>query len=120
MRNFVQPGNVLTLTAPGGDVKSGVGYLIGLLFVVATVDAEAGDKFEGLSEGVVDLPKAGTETFAEGDAAFWDDAAKLFHNHDGDGTFAPVAIAVMDAASADETVRVKLGPVPATPAPLSS
>jgi len=71
-RNFVQPGNVLTLTAPSGGVVSGSGYLIGALFVVALHDAPEGSQFEGQCTGVWTLPKSGSEEWAEGEAVYWD------------------------------------------------
>ena len=33
-RVFIQPGDVMTFTAPGGGVTAGVGLLIGGLFVI--------------------------------------------------------------------------------------
>lgn len=71
-RNFVQPGNVLTLTAPTGGVESGSGYLIGSLFVVAQHNAAEGDVFEGQCTGVWSLPKASDEAWAEGVEVYWD------------------------------------------------
>ena len=47
MKNFVQPGDVVELTAPSGGVVSGTVYLIGALVVVATVTAAEGAKFNG-------------------------------------------------------------------------
>jgi len=71
-RNFVQPGNVLTLTAPSGGVESGSGYLIGALFVVALHDAAEGEVFEGQCTGVWSLPKTSDEAWGEGVEVYWD------------------------------------------------
>ncbi len=76
MRNIVQPGRTITLTAPAGGVVSGTAYLIGNLFVVAVVSAAAGQPFDGLATDVVELPKNATQAMAEGAALFWDDTAK--------------------------------------------
>jgi len=70
--NFIQPGNVLTLTAPAGGVVSGAGYMIGDLFVVALHDAAEGAAFEGQCVGVWQLPKKSGEAWTEGAAIYWD------------------------------------------------
>lgn len=72
--NFVQPGNVLTLTAPAGGVVSGAGYMIGDLFVVALHDAAEGAAFEGQCVGVWQLPRKSGEAWTEGAAIYWDGA----------------------------------------------
>ena len=41
MKNYVQPGNTITLTAPY-DVASGDGLLVGSVFGVAAGDAREG------------------------------------------------------------------------------
>lgn len=50
--NHAQDGNVLTLIAPAGGVKSGGIYAIDQLVVVATADAAAGEQFSGRTGGV--------------------------------------------------------------------
>ena len=45
MKNYVQPGNVVTLIAPA-NVKSGDGVLVGSLFGVAAYDALIGAEVE--------------------------------------------------------------------------
>lgn len=56
--NFVQDGDVLTLTAPAGGVVSGGLYAIGNLVVVAIVTAAAGQPFAGRTHGVWSVPAA--------------------------------------------------------------
>ncbi|OEY66805.1 DUF2190 family protein [Marinobacter sp. X15-166B] len=70
--NFIQPGQVLTLTAPAGGVVSGGGYLVGDLFAVALHKAEAGDAFEGQLTGVWSLPKTSAQAWTEGAKIYWD------------------------------------------------
>ncbi len=70
--NFVQPGQVLTLTAPSGGVTAGSGYLIGAMFVVALHKAPAGESFEGQLTGVWSLPKTSAQAWTEGAALYWD------------------------------------------------
>jgi predicted RecA/RadA family phage recombinase len=74
MNNYLQPGNVVTLTAPAGGVTSGTGYKIGQLFVVATNDADATDPFEGMTTGVFTLPKTTGTAWTEGALLYWDDS----------------------------------------------
>jgi len=57
-KNYIQDGNVLTLTAPAGGVKSGGVYAIGALVVVAVADAAAGEEFGAHTGGVWRLPAA--------------------------------------------------------------
>jgi predicted RecA/RadA family phage recombinase len=111
--NFLQPGNVLTLTAPAGGVTSGVGYVIGSIFVIALADAIAGAPFEGQRQGTFSLPKhadvAGFD-FAEGEAVFWDDTNKRLDKTGA--TFYPVGYVADAAATADTTCELVLAGVP--------
>jgi predicted RecA/RadA family phage recombinase len=75
VKNYVQPGEVLTYTAPAGGVVSGGLYMIGAVLVVATVDAAAGEKFAAfVGRGVVEGPKDGT-AWAEGAKVSWSGTA---------------------------------------------
>ena len=56
MRNFVQPGDTITVPAPG-ILTSGQGVQIGALFGIASTDAEAGDDVALGVAGVYELPK---------------------------------------------------------------
>lgn len=76
MDNFVSDGKVITLTVPVGGVTVGVPKAIGGLVVVPTntVAYVAGTEyFEGAAEGVFDVPKIGSQAWAEGDVIFWDE-----------------------------------------------
>ncbi|WP_372425843.1 DUF2190 family protein [Salinarimonas chemoclinalis] len=75
MRNHVQPGNLITVTAPAGGVTSGAGVLVGSLFGVAATTAAAGAPVEIATTGVYDLPKAGATTFTAGAPVYWNAAA---------------------------------------------
>ncbi len=55
-KNYIQDGNVLTLTAPAGGVASGGLYAIGALVVVALHDAAEGEPFAGKPNGVWNVP----------------------------------------------------------------
>lgn len=77
MKNFIQPGEVVTLAAPY-DRLSGEGALVGALFGVATVDVLSGISAEFAVEGVFSLAKStGASTGgAQGAKAYWDNSAK--------------------------------------------
>ena len=75
MKNFIQPGDNLTVTAPVTGIASGTAILIGNLFGVAAVSAPPGGSFEISVEGDFDLPKAANVAFALGDKACWDSLA---------------------------------------------
>lgn len=53
MKNYIQPGNTITLTAPY-DVNSGDGFLVGSIFGVATGAALSGAVIEAALVGVFD------------------------------------------------------------------
>ena len=75
MKNYVQDGNVLTLTAPY-DVASGAGLLVGSIFAVATAAALSGATVEAQITGVVDLAKVSAQAWTVGALIYWDNAAK--------------------------------------------
>lgn len=106
MKNFVQPGETLDLTAPVGGVVSGTAYLIGALFVVAQHSAAAGETFAARTEGVYTLPKKGTDVVAEGVALYWDNAAKELTVTSSGNT--KVGAAVAAASGSVSSVRVRL------------
>lgn len=106
MRNYVQPGDTITLPAPAGGLASGSGALIGALFGIAAADAAAGADVELVTRGVFDLPKAAGIDFAPGDKAYWDDTAKAVTDDGEDNTLIGVAVGVSTIPAA--SVRVRL------------
>lgn len=72
MKNKINSGERLTLTAPAGGVVSGGGYQIGQLFVVAVADAAQGDPFVGEIYGTYSLPKTSAQAWTEGQLIYWD------------------------------------------------
>lgn len=109
MKNFVQEGDVLTLTAPMGDVVSGTAYKIGSLVVVATISAAAGDPFTAITRGVVSYTKPGTQAWAEGVKIYWDNSAKKFTTTSGGGnTLVGVAAEAVGAGADETTGKVRL------------
>jgi len=76
MKNFLQPGESLTLTAPY-TVTSGSGMLVGSIFGVASVDVAVGVDSEIVMEGVFTLAKVSAQAWTQGQLIYWDDTAKL-------------------------------------------
>lgn len=106
MKNYVQDGDILTLT-PAAAVASGVGHLFGAaLFGVATNDVAANTPGEFQTEGVVTIGKTSALAIAVGDRVFWDATNKVV-NKTTTGQ-QQVGIAVTAAANPSSTVTIKL------------
>lgn len=104
MRNFVQDGEVVTLTAPYA-VASGGGAKIGALFAVAVGTVAEGAEGEFATVGVFDLPKA-TGAIAQGAKVYWDDTNRVVTGTASGNTL--IGVAVRAAASGDAAARVRL------------
>lgn len=107
MKNFIQRGDVLTLT-PAADVLSGVGYLFGVgLFGVAVADTLSGTPGAFITEGVVNMPKTSALAIAVGDRVYWDATNKVVNKTATAQQC--IGIAVEAAANPSANVAVKLG-----------
>lgn len=114
MKNFVQQGEVLTLT-PAADVASGVGHLFGAaLFGVATNPVASGQPGEFLTEGVVTIGKTSALAISVGDRVYWDATNKVVNKTATAQQC--VGVAVEAAANPSATVKIKLGQYVATAA----
>lgn len=114
MKNYIQPGNNLTLAAPYA-VDSGQGVLIGQIFGVACGDAENGAEVDISTVGVFDLAKPSAAIFTVGAPVYFDVATLTCRsgetedsNSAGDNE-AIIGVAVAAAGAGATTVRVKLG-----------
>jgi predicted RecA/RadA family phage recombinase len=105
MLNFVQKGDVITLTAPYA-VASGAGALVGSIFGVATQAVANAALGEFIVEGVFDLVKVSAQAWTQGALIYWDDTAKLCTTVSTSNKLIGVAIAV--AANPSATGRVRL------------
>lgn len=119
MRNYVQTGDTITLTAPY-TVVSGAGALVGKIFGVANADVTSGAKGEFTTRGVFNLAK-GSSTFATGDPVYWDNTNKVCTSTFQSNPLIGVAeltvnesTAALGGSSGDATVRVKLTGHPVT------
>ncbi|MEO1678010.1 MAG: DUF2190 family protein [Pseudomonadota bacterium] len=105
MKNFVQPGQNIDVTAPAA-VQSGEPILVGDLFGIATADAESGATLVIATTGVYTLPKTATDVIAQGAAVYFDATAGEITV---DSTGNPiVGHAVTGAGNPSATVAVRL------------
>lgn len=106
MKNFVEPGEVITLTAPYA-VSGGDGVLVGMIFGVFTggngtrpgLAAQTGDQIEVAVTGAATLAKTTGVAWVVGDPVYWDNAGKKCTKTNTGNKFIGYAIAA--AASAD-------------------
>ncbi|MBD8531485.1 MULTISPECIES: DUF2190 family protein [unclassified Massilia] len=75
MRNKIQKGRVITVTAPYG-LSGGMGVLVGALFGIAAGDALQGQPVEIDREGVFDITAVTADAAAQGAKVYWDNAAR--------------------------------------------
>lgn len=111
MKNYVQEGRSLPLTAPRA-LSAGGGFLVGAIFAVAASDAANGAPVEGQREGVFDLAKEPALAIAGGVRVFWDNT-NFRVTTTATGNFC-IGYAAAAALAGDATVRVVLSP--STPA----
>lgn len=105
MKNFVQPGDLMTVAAPAA-VLSGAGVLVGSLFGVAAHDAESGADVTIATTGVFTLPKATGAAWTVGQRLYWDDTAKNVTGTASTNKLIGVAAAAAASGDAIGTVRL--------------
>jgi predicted RecA/RadA family phage recombinase len=115
MKNYVQPGNNITLAASPYAVDSGEGVLVGQLFGVACGDAANGAEVDIATVGVFDLAKTSAAVFTVGAPVYFDAATQTCRSGNDDDSNsagdneALIGVAVAAAGAGATTVRVKLG-----------
>lgn len=109
MKNFVQPGDVVTLTSPAGGVLSGDPILVGSIFGVAAYDAVAGAEVEVAVVGVYELPK-GAGAILQGASIYFDGDDNVVTGVSAEGLY-PVGAATEAAGADAPIVRVRLNGV---------
>lgn len=106
MKNFIQPGEAITLAAPY-DLLSGAGAKVGSIFGVAAFDALNGVDVVLQRSGVFSLAKVSAQAWAVGDPLYWDNSAKLVTNVKGANLYIGKALEV--AANPTAKGKVLLG-----------
>jgi len=107
VKNFVQPGTTLTLTAPYA-VASGDGLLVGAIFGVATKAAALGEAIEACVTGVFDLKKTASQAWNPGDKVYWDNTNKETTKTLTGNTLIGVATEAVAGGATDTIGRVRL------------
>lgn len=70
MKNFIQPGDFITVPAPA-DVASGQMVAVGSILGVAEADAATGANVTLARKGVFSLPKTAAQAWTVGDKLYW-------------------------------------------------
>jgi predicted RecA/RadA family phage recombinase len=117
VKNLIQPGNTITVTAPAGGVVSGAVVIIGAIVGVAAYNAAAGADVEIATQGVFDLTKTPADVLVQGAVAKVTPATGLV----GVAGTAAIGWVVAAAAAGATTARVRLTPaVAGTPTVLEA
>ena len=115
MKNYVQPGGAIDVTAPYA-VNAGGGMLIGSgLFGIAVDTMASGATGPIWTDGVFDITKntGAGESYVAGQRVFWDNTNKrLTSTSTGNLN---VGVTVATAATGDATARVVIDGGPALP-----
>mgnify|MGYP003344454431 CR=1 FL=1 len=107
MKNYIQEGEYMTLTAPY-DRNSGEGALVGALFGVAVADVLSGAEGVFCTEGIFTLTKAtGNGTGgSQGAKAYWVAASKSVSAASSGNTL--IGCFAATCADADSTANVRI------------
>jgi predicted RecA/RadA family phage recombinase len=109
VKNFIQQGDVLTLT-PAAAVASGVGYLFGTgLFGVATDDVVISTPGEFVTEGVVEIAKTDSLAIAVGARVYWDATNKCVNLTATAQQCVGICVEAVAATAGIVKVKIKLG-----------
>ena len=106
MKNFVQPGKVMTVVA-GSAIVSGKLYQVGTLIGVATGSVESGEEYELSLNGAIKVPNTDALSGSQGDLIGYDQASHKVVAA-GAGDFDVTLFAEL-AASADAVILLPLG-----------
>lgn len=106
MKNFVQDGDIVSLTAPY-DVASGAAAKVGGIIGIAVNTVASGAVGQFKTKGVFDVAKVSAQAWATvGLDIYWDDTAKKFTTVSTDNTL--IGKNVATAANPSATGRLRL------------
>jgi predicted RecA/RadA family phage recombinase len=109
MKNFVQPGNQVSVPVPyAGGVAAGQGVLVGSLFGVAVNAAAQNAPVEIAVEGVVNLAKAGSQAWTVGALVYWDNTNRVATTTASTNKLIGVALAAVGAGANETIGQVRL------------
>lgn len=107
MKNFIQPGEVVSVPAPY-NVAAGAGCLVGSLFGVAVNAALSAAAVEVATKGVFDMAKAASQAWTVGARIYWDDTAKNCTTTASTNKLIGVAMLAVGSGAGETTGRVLL------------
>jgi len=107
MKNYVQPGDMITITAAAAH-NSGDGVLQGTLFGVAAGDIANGAVGEIQVVGVFTLPKIGSQAWTVGAAVYWDAGNARCTTTATGNTLIGKAVTVIGSGAGETTGTVRL------------
>jgi predicted RecA/RadA family phage recombinase len=113
-KSFIEPGDVLTFTAPSGGVTKGVPVLIGNLIVMPLDTVAQTLPFRGSTEGVHSVPKAGSQAWTVGAIVYLDNSAHVFTTTSAANYRAGVAVEAVGAGAGETTGKVRLNGIGVT------
>ena len=113
MKNYLQPGEVMTAVAPVGGVVSGTGYIIGDLFGIATTTAAQAAEFELATKGVFEVTKLSAQAWTLFQKVYWDAGNARATTVSTSNRLIGVAAAVAANPSATGKVRLDGASLPA-------
>ncbi|MBI4906601.1 MAG: DUF2190 family protein [Acidobacteria bacterium] len=107
MKNYIQKGETLTVTAPA-TITSGAVVVVGSIIGIAATDAASGDEVEVDTEGVFELTKVTTDAVSQGDKLYWDSGASKVTKTAGTGSKPLVGVATAAAGNGVTSVNCRL------------
>ncbi len=105
MKNFVQPGDTLTITAPA-DATSGLPVIAGSIIGIAAGDAASGSPVDVVTTGVFSFDNVAADAFALGDTVYWSATSKLATATTSGNSKLGVAVEAAAASTATDNVRL--------------
>ena len=113
MRNFIQPGDTITLKATT-DTKSGDGLVVGSIFGIACNDALKDTEVEVKLTGVFQLNKVATEKWNVGSLIYWNEQKKLATLEQNNLL---IGVAIADALNPSSVGTIRLNGISFTTTP---
>lgn len=107
MKNYLQPGDAISVAAPAA-VKSGDLVVVGSLFGVAATDADEGADVVINTSGIFTLPKVSAQAWTAGAKIYWVAADGEATTTASTNLFIGHAVAAADNPSATGKVRLSI------------
>lgn len=107
MKNYVQKGENITVTASAAATSGSI-VQVGALIGVAAGDAAIGEDLDLVTVGCFTLPKVSTDAVAVGDVLYFDAGNDVVTTDDNSSANDRIGVAITAAANPSGTVVVRL------------